>query len=69
MDKMTQQQRNKKNLKIGIGILIIIVGISISVEKLPYDQFMNQQVVVLAYIAVGILIILGTGKIKRLLGK
>lgn len=61
-------QRSRKNLKIGVGIFIIVVGVlDISTEELPYDQFMNQQVVILAYIAVGILIILGTGKIKELL--
>ncbi len=67
---MIQQQRSRKNIKIGVGILIIIIGIvNISTEKLPYDQFMNQQVVTLAYIVVGILIIAGTGKIKSLFGK
>ena len=34
---------------------------------LPYDQFMSNQVVTLAYIIVGILVILGTGKIKEML--
>ncbi|AFS80221.1 hypothetical protein NKOR_01575 [Candidatus Nitrosopumilus koreensis AR1] len=35
---------------------------------LPYEQFMSNQIVTLAYIIIGILIILGTGKLKEIFG-
>lgn len=61
-------ERKRKNIKIGVGIFLIIIAVlNISTEKLPYNQFMDQQIVTLAYIIVGILIILGTGKLKEIL--
>lgn len=71
---MIEQKRSRKNLKIGIGIFILIVGISyipLNTTDYVYEITVLQEHIVtsLAWIIVGILIILGTGKIKQLMGK
>ena len=61
-------ERSRKNLKIGIGIFIVILGVlNLATEKLSTLQFVSQQVTSLAYIIVGILIVVGIGKIKEFL--
>ncbi|MCV0412817.1 hypothetical protein [Nitrosarchaeum sp.] len=61
-------QRSRKNLKIGIGVFIMVSGIlNITMGEQSYQNLMENRIITLAYIIVGILIILGTDRIKELL--
>ncbi len=64
---MTQKVRSRKNLKIGIGVFILIVGISyIPMQTPDYEPTIEHIITAIAWMIVGILIILGTGKIMRI---
>jgi len=68
---MSVQKRSRKNLKIGVGIFMIIFGISyyFTAEGIANEVPINHLVLSIVWITVGILIILGTGKIKELINK
>jgi len=64
-------QRSRKILKIGVGIFMIIFGISyyFTGEGIRNEVPINHLAFSTVWIIVGILIILGTGKIKELIIK
>ena len=66
---MVQKERSRKNLKIGVGIFIVILGI-LNTPMKPIEEIGTIESIVtsVAWVIVGILIILGTGKIKKIFG-
>jgi len=67
---MIQQKRNRKDLKLTVGTFILIFGLSY-IPLLPISNEITiiHLVASVSLVIVGILIILGTGKIKKLIKK
>ena len=64
----TIQQRSRKKIKIGIGILILLLGIgAIPMRPEGIGGTTEAMITAIAYMTVGILIMLGTGKIKKII--
>ncbi len=68
--EMIQQKRSRKDIKLAVGIFILISGVSyIPILPISNEITIIYLVASVSLVIVGLLIILGTGKIKKRIKK